>query len=58
MEPQFVPTGEAMDVELERLLADEDDGGPSAMFRARDDAARDDAAASMDAQILAGLVFP
>ena len=58
MEPRFVPTGELLDRELERLLADDVGGDPAAMFRARDDAAREEAGDALDAQILAGLVYP
>ena len=58
MEPQFVPTGDDLDAGLERLLADDGAGDPAALFRARDDAARHDATETLDAQILAGLVFP
>ena len=58
MEPRFVPTGRPLDAELARLLADDEDGDPTATDRAPGDAAREEAAASIDAQILAGLVFP
>ena len=58
MEPVFVPTGKTLDRELGRLVAEDDADDPAALFRARDDAAREDAADALDAQILAGLVFP
>ena len=58
MEPRFVPTGDLLDAEVEGLLTDDGDGDPAAMFRSRDDAAREKASDSIDAQILAGLVYP